>query len=104
MDSTVRRFVWGGFLVAIGVALLLSPFASKSPDGLDRVAEDKGFLEKGAADPVCPAPARDYEAPWIATDWLSTSVAGVAGTCLTFGLAYGLALLIARRGNRSINS
>jgi cobalt/nickel transport protein len=33
-----------GLSVALLLALVLSPFASASPDGLEMVAEQKGFL------------------------------------------------------------
>jgi len=32
------------FIVAVLIAAILSPFASSYPDGLERVAEDKGFI------------------------------------------------------------
>ena len=37
-----------GLVAAAGLALFLSPFASKLPDGLDRVAETHGFAGGGA--------------------------------------------------------
>jgi cobalt/nickel transport protein len=42
-----RFFALGGFGVALAIAVLLSPFASKDPDGLDRVAQDLAFDSKG---------------------------------------------------------
>ncbi len=36
-------FVVGGLLVALALAFFVSPYASSSPDGLNKVAEDKGF-------------------------------------------------------------
>jgi cobalt/nickel transport protein len=43
MRSNLRIFLVGGLLVAIGLAMLVSGFASSSPDGLNKVAEDHGF-------------------------------------------------------------
>ena len=43
MRSNLRIFLLGGLLVAIGLATLVSGFASSSPDGLNKVAEDHGF-------------------------------------------------------------
>ncbi|MGB3768113.1 MAG: PDGLE domain-containing protein, partial [Phormidesmis sp.] len=38
------------FLIGLGVALIIaavvSPFASSNPDGLERVAEDLGFIDR----------------------------------------------------------
>jgi cobalt/nickel transport protein len=94
---TARRFMWVGLLFAVGVAVLLSPFASQSPDGLERVAEDKGFLDLGQKSPLGQAPLPDYSVPGITSGFLSTPIAGIAGTLLTFGLAYGLGHLLSKR-------
>lgn len=96
----MRNVIWIGLLIAIGVAILLSPFASKSPDGLERVAEDKGFLEKGEGPPVLASPAPDYTMPGVKSKWLSTPIAGVLGTLLTFATACGLGRLLRWRRGR----
>jgi cobalt/nickel transport protein len=94
---TTRRFVWAGLLLAVGVAVMLSPFASQSPDGLERVAENHGFIDRGQESPLVEAPLPDYGVPGMGDGWLSTPVAGVTGTLLTFGLAYGVGRLLAKR-------
>lgn len=70
-----------GWIVAgIGTALLVvlfSPLASASPDGLERVAEDAGFLDRGQAAPVGFLP--DYTLPFLGETPLSTILAGVIG-------------------------
>lgn len=83
-----------GLIVAIFLALVLSPFASPSPDGLEKVAEDKGFLEKGEVEPTFPSPIPDYVWPGLKNEAVATSSAGVFGTLVVFGLGYGLAALI----------
>ena len=40
-------FVALALALAIGLATAVSPFASPSPDGLEKVAEDKAFLDEG---------------------------------------------------------
>ncbi|MBL7197391.1 MAG: PDGLE domain-containing protein [Candidatus Omnitrophica bacterium] len=87
-----------GLMAAIFLAMVFSPFASPWPDGLEKVAEDKGFLEKGEIDPVLPSPIPDYAWPALKSEKLATSVAGAAGTLLVFGMGYGLAALIRRHG------
>ena len=44
---TIRLFTILAVAVAIGLATGLSPYASASPDGLEKVAERQGFLEQG---------------------------------------------------------
>lgn len=86
-----------GLLVSLLLALILSPFASQLPDGLERVAEDKGFSEKGEVEPVIPSPIPDYSWPGLKSERLATSFAGTAGTLIVFGISYGIAFLIRRK-------
>jgi cobalt/nickel transport protein len=81
-----------GMIIALAVAALLSPFASSSPDGLERVAEDIGFLDKATSYLSSPIP--DYLFPGIEHEGLATSVAGILGTLLTFVVMYGLGKLV----------
>jgi hypothetical protein len=81
-------------LISIAVALL-SPLASGSPDGLERVAEDKGFLKEGSEAPY--EIVADYVFPGIENEALATILAGIIGTLLIFGVVYGLAWLVRRR-------
>ena len=92
-----KKEILFGLMAALFLALVLSPFASPWPDGLEKVAEDKGFLEKGDVDPVLPSPISDYAWPGLKSEKLATSVAGLVGTLFVFGMGYGLAALIRRR-------
>ncbi|MCL6612419.1 MAG: PDGLE domain-containing protein [Peptococcaceae bacterium] len=84
-------------LLALIVAAVLSPLASSSPDGLERVAEDLGFLEKGEGAPVIKSPVPDYVFPGIENEAAATAAAGVAGTLATFGAMYLLAKSVKRK-------
>lgn len=94
MSNTVKVFI-----AAIIVAACLSPFASSFPDGLEKVAEDKGFLDKGEGKEIISSPIPDYALPGVHNEGLATSTAGVLGTVLTFGAAYGLGKLVRKKGN-----
>jgi len=89
--------VYKVLLVALIVAAVLSPFASSSPDGLEKVAEDLGFLHKGEGEPVLTAPVPDYAMPGVKNESVATAAAGIVGTLLTFGAGYGLAKLVKRK-------
>ena len=89
-----KREIIFGLFVAVLVALLLSPLASSWPDGLEKVAEDKGFLEKGEIEPALVSPIPDYVWPGINNEAVATSLAGIVGTLMVFGLGFGLAGLI----------
>jgi hypothetical protein len=83
--------------VAIGLATAVSPFASASPDGLERVADEQAFLDRGRLAPVQQsAPAPDYAFPGVDDPRLATALAGFSGTLLVFALGAG-AVAAARR-------
>jgi len=81
-------------LVCLAVASL-SPLASSSPDGLERVAENKGFISLAQESPF--QIIADYVFPGIENEALATILAGLIGTLILFGVAYALAWLLASR-------
>lgn len=78
-----RGWILAGVIVSLA-AVLLSPFASGDPDGLERVAENLGFLEFGLDAPYTILP--DYTIPFLGETALSTIVAGVVGALVVLGL------------------
>jgi cobalt/nickel transport system permease protein len=89
-----RGWVAGGAIAAL-VVVLLSPLASANPDGLERVAEDIGFLGRGrgATFEVIP----NYTLPFLGTTPLSTIMAGLTGAAAVAALAIVLARALRRR-------
>jgi hypothetical protein len=83
-----------GLLIALAVTLI-SPLASAWPDGLERVAEDKGFIKDAQGAPYEVIP--DYVFPGVGNEATATILAGIVGTLMVFGLAYGLGALLKRR-------
>ena len=83
-----------GLLIALAVTLI-SPLASAWPDGLERVAEDKDFIEDAQDAPYEVIP--DYVFPGVGNEAVATVLAGIVGTLVVFGLAYGLGALLRRR-------
>lgn len=81
-------------LVCLAVASL-SPLASSSPDGLERVAEDKGFISLAQEAPF--QIIADYVFPGIESEAVATILAGLIGTLVLFGVVYGLAWLLKSR-------
>lgn len=71
-----RGWVIGGAVI-VALLLLLAPFASADPDGLERVAEDLGFIERGLDAPYSLIP--DYTVPFLGETPLSTILAGAVG-------------------------
>jgi hypothetical protein len=83
---------WYGVLILALFLALLSPLASSSPDGLERVAEDKGFMEtaREAVFEIIP----DYVLPGVGNEAGATILAGIIGTLMLLGIGYGLAQLL----------
>ena len=81
-------------LVCLAVASF-APLASSSPDGLERVAEDKGFIGLGKESPF--QVIADYVFPGIDNEALATILAGWIGTIVLFGTMYVVAWLVKSR-------
>jgi len=71
-----RGWVVAGVLISL-IVVLLSPFASANPDGLERVAGDLGFLDTAQSAPYQVIP--DYTVPFLGNTPISTIAAGVIG-------------------------
>ncbi len=84
-------FLLVGLLLAIGLALL-SPLASKNPDGLEKVSEKHEIGIVGSARIAAPIP--DY---WEQEGPGRKIAAGVLGTLLVFGLTLGLGKALKKR-------
>ena len=86
---------WHFALIVCLLVAVLSPLASSSPDGLEKVAEDKGFLDMAQSAPF--EVIADYLFPGIENEALATILAGLLGTLLIFGVVYGIGWLIKSR-------
>lgn len=86
-----------GLTVALFLAIVLSPFASSWPDGLEKVAGDKGFLSKCEGKPALAAPVPDYAWPGVKSEHSATRVAGAVGTLVVFALAWGIGTVLAKK-------
>lgn len=93
MRDIAKKGNWILLFIALAVATFLSPWASSYPDGLERVAEDQGFLEQGEGKELMKGLMPDYIFPGIENEKLATALAGIVGTSLTFGAAWGVGWL-----------
>ena len=98
-ESDGRIALWVvGYLIALA-AVLIAPFASSSPDGMESVAEDQGFMETALDAPY--HIIGDYAFPGIENEALATILAGFVGVTaiylLVAGGAYAATRLIKRR-------
>ena len=75
-----------GYVIALG-AVLIAPFASSNPDGMERVAEDQGFIETAMDAPY--NIIADYALPGIANEALATILGGFIGVTIMYLLVTG---------------
>lgn len=95
-----KAFILSGLGIALLIAVLLSPFASSHPDGLDRVSQDHGFDTRAVEE----APAQKL--PFYAVfeeyamrgvpEGIATPLAGLLGTLAAFGVAWGAGKLLVK--------
>jgi cobalt/nickel transport system permease protein len=94
--SGARGAALGLLVLALAVAAFAAPFASTLPDGLETAARRLGF--SAAARPLWPAPAPDYEPPWLAASRVGTALAGLVGTLVAAALAWALTRRLGQAG------
>jgi hypothetical protein len=87
-------WVIAGIAVAVAVVVAAAFLASGDPDGLERVAEDEGFLAAGEGSPF--RIIADYVFPGLDGP-VATIVAGVIGVGILFALLWVVGRVLARR-------
>jgi cobalt/nickel transport system permease protein len=92
--GTGLEFLAFGLIIALGLAIFVSPYACAWPDGLDHVAEKFGFA--GHAATLIKTWIPDYKMPGISSTGIATALAGALGTLLMFGLACVVGRLLVR--------
>jgi cobalt/nickel transport protein len=94
--SRNARFLAAGLLVALLLAAVVSFWASGSPDGLNKVAIDKGFADSESDHRMADGPLEGYGTRGVDNKWLSNAIAGTSGVGITLVIGAGLFLLLCR--------
>jgi cobalt/nickel transport system permease protein len=92
--TTLGWMIGAGLAVALILAFFVSPFASSSPDGLEKVAADKRIDTDVKDHALGDGPLADYSVKGVDNSRLSTGLAGVLGVVLTFALGLGLFMVV----------
>lgn len=95
-----KRLLIGGLLLAFLLAGFVSGFASSSPDGLEKVAGDQGFLEAGEDSRTSGFFLADYAVRGIEDERLAGGLAGVIGVLLTLAVGTLLFFAVSRLRSR----
>lgn len=103
-DAPAQRTSWawvlaGGVALSLVLAIFASPFASAFPDGLEKVAETMGFMDKAAETGTWKnSPLPDYAVPGLSNEKTATALAGLLGTIVVLLAGWGLVRLVRARG------
>jgi cobalt/nickel transport protein len=98
MRRLPTRVVLGGLLLAaVLMAGVVSFYASSHPDGLERVAEDEGFLSSAEDHATGDGPFADYATEGVDDARLSGGLAGVLGAGVVLLVMGGVAFAVRRR-------
>lgn len=86
-------------LIMVFLAVLL-PFASSSPDGLEKVAQTLGVEEH---EPVWKGLMFDYSVEGVANSYVSAFLAGAFGTLMVLFATFMLGTLMAPKKKRVVS-
>ena len=90
MDKN-KKFLISGFVVSLFLAGVVSFYASSNPDGLEKVAQDIGFLDTAKEHTNADGVLADYGVKGIENERASVGIAGVIGvigTAIVGGLLF----------------
>ncbi|MFI8984721.1 energy-coupling factor ABC transporter permease [Streptomyces antimycoticus] len=96
-QRSTRRVWFAGLAAALLCAGVVSFYASASPDGLEKVAHDKGIDAKEEDHAAKDSPLADYGVKDISDARLSGGLAGVIGVGATLAVGSGVFIVVRRR-------
>jgi cobalt/nickel transport system permease protein len=92
-----RKLLLAGLVTSLLLAGFVSFYASASPDGLEKVAADKGIDAKVEDHAAADSPLADYGVRGITDSRLSGGLAGVIGVGVTVAAGMGVFWAVRRR-------
>lgn len=90
----MKKQIWAWLFVSLFVGGFISLFASSHPDGFEKAGEEVHVI--AGATSIMKSPLPDYSIPGVGS-WLSSSLAGIIGVALTFGIVLFMGRWISRR-------
>ncbi|MDD3628392.1 MAG: PDGLE domain-containing protein [Candidatus Humimicrobiaceae bacterium] len=100
-EKEIKISVIAGIILSIVIAVFISPFASSHPDGLEKVAEDFGFIEKAqniVNDNIFLIP--DYKIDAVRSPLWQGPLAGLSGVFIILAI-FGIVFLIYRATSKN---
>ena len=96
-----KSFLISGFIASLFLAGVVSFYASSNPDGLEKVAEDIGFIETAEDHTYAEGALADYGVKGVENPRLSTGLAGVIGVVATGVISTGLFMMVRRKSGET---
>lgn len=100
-EKKITTFVITGIIAALVIAVFISPFASSYPDGLEKVAENLGFIEKAqstVSEDIFLIP--DYTFGAVNSPLWQGALAGLFGVLIVLAI-FGIIFLIYKTVSRN---
>jgi cobalt/nickel transport system permease protein len=99
-----KAVVLYGILIILGLLIFVVPFASKLPDGLERVAKTFGFENKAMENQSFSAPLKNYRFYGFELGETSSILAGFIGASGVFVFLFVLSRIIIPKPKKMMNS
>ena len=96
-----KSFLISGFIASLFLAGVVSFYASSNPDGLEKVAEDIGFIETAEDHTYAEGALADYGVKGVDNARLSTGLAGIIGVVATGVISTGLFMMVRRKSGET---
>jgi cobalt/nickel transport protein len=96
--NTKRLYIIG-FAITLLIAGVFSFYASSSPDGLEKVAIDLGFIDTAKDSAVSGSALADYGVQGVENERLSVGIAGIVGVLATGLVMYVIVRLLGKSKN-----
>jgi cobalt/nickel transport system permease protein len=94
---SIVPLVLAGLAVAALLAFFVSPYANPNPDGLSRVAADKGIDASQLPSATDGSPLAGYAVKGVHDEGLSKGLSGLIGVAVTFVIGAGAVWVVRRR-------
>ncbi|MFD4586112.1 energy-coupling factor ABC transporter permease [Streptomyces sp. NPDC058423] len=95
--ASPRPVLFAGLVISLILAGFVSFYASANPDGLERVAADKGIDKKVEDHAAADSPLADYGVSGVENVRVSGGLAGVVGVGATLVVGTGVFVVVRRR-------
>jgi cobalt/nickel transport protein len=94
-----KRLYIIGFVITLLIAGVFSFYASSSPDGLEKVAIDLGFIDTAKDSAVSDTALAEYGVKGVENERLSVGIAGIVGVFATGLVMSAIVRLLGKKKN-----